>query len=88
MKFNKGDIVWIKWEDHYHCYVSGWQTKKNRKELEVHKPLFCETVGFVVLDNKHRVGLVPTLSDNHSNGGIAVKMKRCIVKYKVLKKKD
>lgn len=86
MKFKLGDIVWIRWEDHYHCYNAGWQNKKNRKELEIHKPLFCETVGFVVLDTKARIGLVPTYSDGQSNGGVAVKMKRCIVAHKVLKK--
>lgn len=84
MKFNVGDIVWIKWEDHYHDYTQGWRDRANADT----DPLYCETVGFVVFDTKDRIGLSATtqVHDQRFSGGLAVKLKRCIIASKVLKR--
>ena len=89
MKFNVGDIVWIKWEDHYHNYTAGWHSEEDRvKTGQYSDPIYIETVGIVLRDDKHRVVLTPTFApdDQYSNGGWAVKIKKCIVDHKILKK--
>lgn len=87
MKFNIGDLVLVTWEDHYNDHRIGWKLAKEYKL----PPLFIETVGFVVADNKNRVGLVPTLDDDGVHepqyaGGVSVRMKRDIKSVQVLRK--
>lgn len=85
-KFNEGDIVWIRWEDHFHNYTAGWMGEDERKEAGGFEPVFCETVGFVLKDTGKNIALAMTASDGVSNGGYAVKIKSCITAYKLLKK--
>lgn len=87
-KFTVGDVIWIKWEDHYHNYTAGWSDADGRKEAGGYSPMFCETVGFVLNDDGKNVALAISkdIEGNYSNGGYSVKIKRTIVDYKVLKK--
>lgn len=84
MKFKVGDLVWVKWEDHFHEYTPGWC------EYDVDdSPVYCETVGWVIKDTPKRLTLAGTKGHTGHvpvfNGGYSVKVKSCIVKFKVLK---
>lgn len=61
-------------------------SQEEREAVGGFAPIFCETVGFVLSDNGKNVALAMTASDGVSNGGYAVKIKSCIVNYKILKK--
>jgi hypothetical protein len=86
VKFNQGDIVWVKWEDHYHDYTQGWQDIDFQDSS-----FFCETVGFVVKDSPTRLYLSGTISNNEGqdrkySGGVSCKLKNSIVAHKILRK--
>lgn len=86
-KFTPGDIIWIKWEDHYHNYIAGWTSEDGRTEGGGYTPMYCETVGFVLNDNGKNVALALTMGEaGESNGGYAVKIKKTIVDWKIVRK--
>lgn len=86
-KFNKGDIIWIEWEDHYHNYTAGWTNDDGRDAAGGFSPMYCESVGFVIHDDGRNVALAISHDQAGStNGGYAVKIKSTIRNFKVLKK--
>ena len=87
-KINIGDLVYIKWEDHYHNYTAGWMDARMREAAaEGFSPVYCETAGFCVHNSPDKIGLAPSWCDEDTNGGIAVKLKKTIVEVKVYRKR-
>lgn len=80
-----GDLVWIKWEDHYSCGNGGWM-KQDKVDLT---PMLCETVGFVLRQDKYRLATTAGHDgqvDPFVHGNYMVCPKRMIIDFKILRK--
>jgi hypothetical protein len=81
-----GDLVHIVWEDHYGYGRGGW---RSRDDIDI-SPFYCETVGWVVAQDKNSIATSAGIDGNEKNKGInsniAVCPKRVIKSIKVLKK--
>lgn len=85
IRVETGDLVWIKWEDHYAFDRAGWV---DQSTITI-DPLMCETVGWVTKQDKDRIATSPS-HDGQFNPNISASVsvcpKRMIVEIKVLKK--
>lgn len=86
MKVQRGDLVHIRWEDHY-CYGRGGWRDSHKVDIS---PLICETVGWVVAQDKERLataaghdGQMPNPS---INGHVNVCPKNMIKSLRIIKK--
>lgn len=81
-----GDLVWIKWEDHWSNQKGGW-TSLEKVHLD---PMLCETVGWVIGMKNGRIATTQThdgQQDPYIHGHYMVCPIRMIMDIKVLKKK-
>jgi hypothetical protein len=82
-----GDLVWIKWEDHYSYGGGGW-TNRNKVSVD---PMYCETVGYVIGQDKQRLATTPShdgQEDPNIAAGYSVAPKRMIIDIKILRKRN
>jgi hypothetical protein len=84
VKFNKGDLIWIQWEDHFHDYTQGWRDVEDMDTERV----IIQSTGFVLKDTPTHVYFSGTFQehDDRFSGGYSAKLKNCILKHKVLMK--
>lgn len=89
MKYAKGDLVAVEWEDHFSFRNQGW-TKFSDLKPDV-DPEICYSAGVVIIDGKKTLSLAqnwhPTDKVETNVADIMTIMKPCIRKVTILKKK-
>lgn len=86
VKISVGDCVYIRWEDHYGVSNGGWMDD----DKVTIAPLVCETVGWIVKQNKKRLATVHSHDGQFPKPGVSASYSVCplrvITSIKVIQK--